>query len=695
MRIKYLIILLCSLSFNSFAEFSFDRTNFPLKRKVGTVAVSNIFKVKWQVNKTDFGELTFNMDKNAPLLKSIKIFKNKSVKVIARNLDPVFLLNIGKRTLDTNQGGWNVFFDRVPKKPYKSVRVQLDKSHYDIVKNGHKTLIKISKLHADIFSGDLEVTLYDGSFLFNIAAVVSTELDSTAILYDAGLVSKSKVWDNIAWSDTENKINISESILTDTSKNVMSKYRMIIGEKNGSSLGLFPSPHQYFYPLDEAFNLSFNWYGNGYRNMVDGYGIGIRQDPFGDKRYVPWFNSPPRTKQRLNFFCLPSIGKANLTLEKIKKYTRSDSYAKLDGFKTMQSHFHNEYISNVVLKKLPILEEPNFIKVFKNTGVNIVHLAEFHGKGHPKGPDSLRLNELNQLFYHSERLSSKDLLVLPGEEANNFFGGHWLAFFPKPVYWVMSRKSDQPFITKNSQYGNVYYVSNKDEMLKLLELEKGLAWTAHARTKSSTFFPDTYKNENFFKSDRFLGAAWKAIPADLSWDRLSRRVLDLMDDMNNWGLRKHVIGEADLFTIEPENEMYAHLNVNYLKLNHLPKFKDGWQEILDVIENGDFFTTTGEVLIPIFTLDGQGPGKTIKFNKQVKLNVGIHWTFPLNYVEIVSGDGMNVFRQKININQYKEYGHKLFSLKPKVMNNNISWMRLEAWDIATNGAFTQTIWFKK
>ena len=141
---------------------------------------------------------------------------------------------------------------------------------------------------------------------------------------------------------------------------------MIIGEKNGSSLGLFPSPHQYFYPLDEAFNLSFNWFGNGYRNMVDGYGIGIRQDPFGDKRYVPWFNSPPRTKQRLNFFCLPSIGKANLTLEKIKKYTRSDSYAKLDGFKTMQSHFHNEYISNVVLKKLPILEEPNFIKVFKN-----------------------------------------------------------------------------------------------------------------------------------------------------------------------------------------------------------------------------------------------------------------------------------------------------------------------------------------
>ena len=45
--------------------------------------------------------------------------------------------------------------------------------------------------------------------------------------------------------------------------------------------------------------------------------------------------------------------------------------------------------------------------------------------------------------------------------------------------------------------------------------------------------------------------------------------------------------------------------------------------------------------------------------------------------------------------QYKEYGQKLFSLKPKIMNNNISWMRVEAWDIAINGAFTQTIWFEK
>jgi hypothetical protein len=33
-----------------------------------------------------------------------------------------------------------------------------------------------------------------------------------------------------------------------------------------------------------------------------------------------------------------------------------------------------------------------------------------------------------------------------------------------------------------------------------------------------------------------------------------------------WGHPKKVIAEADLFTIEPENEMYAHMNSNYLQL---------------------------------------------------------------------------------------------------------------------------------
>ena len=70
----------------------------------------------------------------------------------------------------------------------------------------------------------------------------------------------------------------------------------------------------------------------------------------------------------------------------------------------------------------------------------------------------------------------------------------------------MSGNREMPFVTKDPEYGKVYRIANKAEMLKLLELEKGLAWTAHARTKGSTGFPDKYKEEQFFKSDHFWGS---------------------------------------------------------------------------------------------------------------------------------------------------------------------------------------------
>ena len=364
------------------------------------------------------------------------------------------------------------------------------------------------------------------------------------------------------------------------------------------------------------------------------------------------------------------------------------------GYKTMATHFHNEFVSEVVLAGKPVPEYPEFVDVFKKAGIDIVKLGEFHIPGHPKGPDSTRLKELKTLFEQSKRLSDSTFLLLPGEEANNFYGGHWLAFFPKPIYWVMSRKNETPFVSDDPKYGKVYHVGNKDEMLKLLELEKGLAWTAHARTKASTGYPDRYKNEDFFKSETFLGAAWKPIPADLSLPILGKRVLNLMDDMANWGLKKHVISEADIFTITHQNEMYAHLNVNYLQMDKLPNYEDGWQPVLDAISNGKFFVTTGEVLMPSFNINGKGAGEMLKIGNSGKATIAMNldWTFPLNFAEIVTGDGEKVYRERINLNSTQAFGKKLFSWPVNLTNKK--WVRVEVWDVAANGAFTQMIWLE-
>ncbi|HZG25137.1 MAG TPA: hypothetical protein VEZ17_11180, partial [Chitinophagaceae bacterium] len=563
----------------------------------------------------------------------------------------------------------------------------------ELSSEGSRTHIRITEVKAGNFSGNLDITLFNGSPLINVAAVLATSQDSTAIVYDAGLVSSVPAWKNLAWSDTLGSMQHKPVGAGDSATNLAVRYRTIIGQNPEGSLALFPAPHQYFYPLDEAFNLRFTWYGNNYRSLLTGFGMGIRQELEGDKRFVPWFNAPPGTQQRLNFFCLLGSTKPEQMMEDVKLFTHRDSYVPLKGYKTMASHFHNEFVMKVALADKPVPENPAFIDVFKTAGVNIVHLAEFHYTAHPKGPDEQRLLELKTLFDLCKRSSSAGFLLLPGEEPNEFFGGHWLQFFPKPVYWIMSRKADMPFVQEDSTYGKIYRVADKKEMLTLLESEQGLAWTAHPRTKGSTGFPDKYKEESFFKSPRFMGAAWKAMPADLSQPRLGKRVLDLMDDMNNWGLKKKVIGEADLFTIEHGNEMYAHMNVNYLQLDTIPAYERGWKPILDVLEDGRFFTTTGEVLIPSFSVNGKGTGETaVLKDGRAELNFNVNWTFPLQFAEIISGDGKEVFRQRVDLSNTRAFGEQTFHISGYFRNR--TWIRLEVWDAAVNGAYTQTVWLK-
>ncbi len=675
------------------AQTPVDLSGFQKNGKTTVTQQGNDLIMSWPAAISQTGRLVVNLETGKPLFNHMQLSKQGKFTEIATDLDPAFVLTVGKRDL-ISQNGWNIFFDKTNKLPHKAFSLILTKRQASVRTVGTRTVLRVGDVAADSFTGAVEITVYQGSPLVNIAAVVSTNVDSTAILYDAGLKGKKPGLTSLSWAvaGTEGILQTIPVDLTAPNKAQAVKYRTIIASSPVGSLAVFPAPHQYFYPLDEAYNLDFTWYGTGYRKLVPDFGIGIRQDLMGDKRWVPWVNAPPGTQQRLNFFCLLSTDQPTKALAEVKRFTHNDKYPTLPGYKTMSSHFHNEHIMNTVLAGKPVATVPNFVTVFKNSGVNIVHLAEFHGPGHPKGPDSLRLLELKTLFSECRRLSEKDFLLLPGEEPNNFFGGHWLDFFPKDVYWIMSRKPGAPFVTDHPAYGKVYRIGDKADMLKLLEAENGLAWTAHARTKGSTGFPDKYKDEAFYRSDHFFGAAWKNIPADLSLPRLSPRILDLMDDMANWGLRKHVIAESDIFSMESQNETYAHLNVNYLQMNKLPDYKDGWQPILDVMKQGKFFVSTGEIMLPTFSVNGRGAGETLSLSPDGKATVlmEVDWTFPLAFAEIVSGDGKQVFRERIDLTNTLPFGKKQYRFSINLANR--TWVRVEVWDAAVNGAFTQQVW---
>jgi len=341
------------------------------------------------------------------------------------------------------------------------------------------------------------------------------------------------------------------------------------------------------------------------------------------------------------------------------------------------------------------LEEPGFVRAFKRIGADIVHLAEFHKGKTPRLETQERLRQLDLMHEECERLSDDSFLLLPGEEPNVHLGGHWLSFFPKPVHWVLNRPDGVPFVEEMEGGRKVYHVGSKADVLELMKREQGLMWTAHARIKSSTGFPDLYREQSFFKSDRFLGAAWKAMPADLSWNRLGKRVLGLMDDMANWGERKYVLGEVDVFKVEPDYELYGHMNMNYLRMDRVPSFSEGWGSVLDAIRGGRFFVTTGEVLIPRFAISGKESGETVKLGSTTAQEVEfeINWTFPLAFAEIISGDGNQVFRESMDLSDRTEFGKEGFTRSLDLRGKR--WVRLEVWDSAANGAFTQPVWLEK
>jgi len=689
---KFLPLLFVLTSTFSHAQSPVDLSHFDKKSNARATAKSNTLEVSWPTGEAEEGRLLLNLENGQPLFQNVSLIKGDKVNSIIEGVDPAFILTVGKRDL-TKPHGWDIFFDRTAYLPYEEYAVKLNKREAQVITKGSRTHIVISEVSAGEFSGSLEITLYNGSPLLNVAAVMRTEKDSVAIIYDAGMVGKEQVWNEVFWADTQGYIQGEDVELTAESKDLAVKYRTIIGESEGGSMAIFPPPHQYFYPLDNAYNLKYTWYGSNYRDMIPEYGIGIRHDLLGDRRHVPWFNAPPNTEQRLNFFLVLSTEKDGAVMETVKKFTNGDSFRKLSGYKTMASHFHTEHMDDVLTHK-PLPEIPGHVTALRNMGVNIMHLGEFHLAGNPRDDGPRRLPEFKMMFEESARLSTGDFLMLPGEEPNSHFGGHWMNIFPKPVYWIMSREEGQPFVEETEEYGKVYRVGNKEEMLRLLEEENGLAWTAHARTKGSTGYPDKYKEEEFFHSDRFFGAAWKSIPADLSQPRLGRRILDLMDDMANWGHKKYAIGEADLFKLEPDYEIYGHMNINYLQMDKLPKFEDGWQSVLDAMEGGKFFVTTGEVLLPSFTVDGKGSGETINLDGKgsAKVNLEIDWTFPLHFVEIISGDGNQIYREKILLEDTQAFGSQSFSFSADLQGR--TWVRVEVWDVAANGAFTQFVWIE-
>ncbi|RPH51713.1 MAG: hypothetical protein EHM91_00925 [Planctomycetota bacterium] len=628
-------------------------------------------RVEWPAGAGSTRAATFSLDGARPLLSSLEADGQE----LARDVKPSYVVTTGARVHRPNER--YIFFDKPAagkNGPVATHDAVLALASARVESAGARASIAFSTLSAGPFSGELIFRFYAGSPFFRVEAALGLEQTLVAYIYDFTLDGD---WKSVAWKD-----NVGEQwtrvVPEGAPKPVGVRNRAIFAETPAGCVGVFPPPHAFFFPRDHSVNFKFAQVG---KNR-----FGLRQDPAGGPghqgTYIPWFDAPAGKTQRMAAFVWLDGAKPEQALERLKAYTHGDAFKPVDGRFTFTSHWHVRLAMNELAGKGAAAEASH---VFKGMGVNIVHLAEFHGDGNPNDPGPKRLPQMKKMFEVCRQYSDERLLYLPGEEANvhlntpapkGTHAGHWLYLFPKPVYLTLVRGEGVPFKEEIEGYGTVYHAGSEADMVEILRLEKGLGWTAHPRIKASSACPDSYKEKDWFKDDLWLGGAWKAMPADLSENRLGVRVLDLLDDMNTWGRRKQILGEVDTFELDRTHELYGHMNVNYLKLEKRPTVDD-WSPVLGALRAGDFFTTTGEVLIHSFEV------------KDGKVRADLEWTFPLSQVEIVTGDGKDAKRRTVPMAATGEFGRQTFEWP--LDRADATTVRLEAWDVATNGAFTQPL----
>jgi hypothetical protein len=209
----------------------------------------------------------------------------------------------------------------------------------------------------------------------------------------------------------------------------------------------------------------------------------------------------------------------------------------------------------------------------------------------------------------------------------------------------------------------------------------------HPRTKGSTGFPDAIKDLPFFSDPHYQGIGFRW---GMGLDRSERRLCEyrcqpLIDDMSNWVVNKaiplkKILSISEVRHMQPGDEIYSSAPVTYVKLPSLPQAEDH-SAVIQALMRGESFVSSGEVLIPSFSITRSG-------SHQI-LAPEIEWTFPLDFIEVIWGDGMTTGRQVIPTTELPPMTRRRFNIPFDPTGKK--WVRIAAWDSAGNGAMGQPV----
>jgi len=603
----------------------------------------------------------------------------------------------------------------LPRKPdeIKRATVTYQASRCDVVSDGARIEVSYPGLSLGVFSGRLQFTIYKGTNLVRQEAIAKTDEPSVAYKYEAGLKGFSADTQRVRWRDTGGDWQKYEFGGTPNQSLVAlrARNRIVTVEGPGGSVAVFPPPHKFFFSRETEINLGFVWYR---KDNDQSFSVGVRHAD-REERFRPigvekdWvaarvnqaesfaggnfalYNAPPGTMQRMAVFYYLSPEQAQATQDAVGRFTHNDQWKPVPGYVTMATHYHSPFTMEL-FDQGNMDHQAEWIPAIRARGAQIVMMSDFHADGHMTDEGPVRLQELKGFYEAAQRFSDKDFTILYLEEPHQWMGYHWNVFFPKPVYWIQSRKEGQPFVTDDPQLGKIYRVGSRADAMNLVKAENGIIWMAHQRTKNTAGYPDALKDTDYFKTDAFMGGEYRMnVPTDLSQKEMCEWVcFDAMDAMNNWSANKalqpkFIVGATDTYMKYPEDDVYPTEPINYVKLDHVPHYNQGWADLSRALRAGQFFVSTGEVLIKQWSVEGTG--------NQRHIVADVEWTFPLDFVEVVWGDGQRTGRQIVSASELQAFGTKHFAIPFDATGKD--WVRLSVWDVAADGAFTQPVRLSK
>jgi hypothetical protein len=613
---------------------------------------------------------------------------------------PLYIEGSGKRppTHATSIPPMNGIFGQkgLPRTPDEITRAtaSFNAAGCEVKTNGARLEISFPGLTAGVFAGRLQFDVFKGTNMIRQAVIAKTDRDNVAYKYDGGLKGLPVEGSRVVWRDLAGRWQDQRfgGLVNKDPATVWTANRLIAAELGAGAIAAFPPPHSFFGARESNQALGDNYYQ---KISATSFAFGIRQ---AEKEEDPEFlhnfaltSARPGTWQHMPVFLYISAERGAAAIDAALTFTHNDTFKPLPGYQVMGSHYH--------VGMVPRLKETgsrdnrlNDVESAKAIGINIFGVIDGARAGRRATPDAY-LDAQAEYYDTARRQSDKTFLVMPNMENTGIeIGGHHDLMLSKPTFWTIGRKEGQPLTEQHPKYGKVYHLGSPADLFEMTRQENAIINMPHPRAKASTGFPDGVK-ETHFAQATYEGAGFRwGMGIDGSERRLCEyRCLQLFDEMTNWYVDrpiplKHMqaISEARSDIGErgrpPYDAMFANGPVNYVKLDRLPTVDD-MSPIINAMKHGDYVVSSGEVLISGYAVEGSGSQRTI--------SADIEWTFPLDFVEVVWGDGQKTDRQIIATTDLPPFGKKHFSIPFNAAGKK--WVRFAAWDVATNGAFVQPI----